>query len=363
MSDPVAVRVVEIPELTSLILNYLKERDIVSCALVNRAWHKAVIPSLYQNVTIFPLYHRRTLEKAGWDGFQKYSFHMRELMIESYEECNISFFGHYCTNLAVLHLKFSNNESTPTTWSQDILKLVANNPGISILYLTSDFSVCYATREFYHHVVELGLLSAEYIHLDITGKPTRGEFMQALRDQVGHHAWCLKQLDIGNLRSVDVPVLVEILRASGSSLLSFRLWKSSLTDELLLVLSEYHGKTLERLTFGKCPEIFHKDRIEALLSRCPKLQLLHVFNCEKEDNLCMTMTEEHRLRWVGPDGKVFKGFTSDQVRLTAVRAARNIPIPDTTMDEGTICGGPWRRVEMMRKGQIKNHIRFVANRD
>ncbi|KAF9560854.1 hypothetical protein EC968_005988 [Mortierella alpina] len=202
---------------------------------------------------------------------------------------------------------------------------------------------------------------AEYIDLDITGEPTRNRVMQALRDQVGHHAWCLKHLDIGNLRSVDVPVLVEILRASSSLLLSFRLWKSSLTDELLLALSEYHGKTLERLTFGKCPEIFHKDKIEALLSRCPKLQLLHVFNCDKEDDFCMTVTEERPLRWVGPDGKMFKIFTADKLRPPSVSHARKIPLSDTTMDDGIVCDDPWVYLDLMRKLDFQSHIRFVAD--
>ncbi|KAF9560853.1 hypothetical protein EC968_005987 [Mortierella alpina] len=183
--------------------------------------------------------------------------------------------------------------------------------------------------------------------------------MQALRDQVGHHAWCLKHLDIGNLRSDDLPVLVEILRASRSSLLSFRLWKSSLTDELLLALSEYHGKTLERVTFGKCPEIFHKDKIEALLSRCPKLQLLHVFNCEQEYGLCMAVTEERRLRCVGPDGKVLMRYQVPGARL--ICKTTNIRIAATMMDDGLVNDDLWRPVEMMREGQIRNHIRFIAN--
>jgi len=159
---------------------------------------------------------------------------------------------------------------------------------------------------------------------------------------------------------MDAQLLVEILGASESSLISFQLRESSLTDELLSVLLQRHGKTLERVAFDKCPEIFQKAHIEALLSRCPKLQLLHVFNCKEMSDLCRTMTEARRLRWVGSDGKVFKVFTSDRVCLEPVRYVGSIQVTDPAMEEDAAHNGLWRRVDMMRRGQIMNHIRFVA---
>ncbi|KAF9560851.1 hypothetical protein EC968_005985 [Mortierella alpina] len=202
--------------------------------------------------------------------------------------------------------------------------------------------------------------SAEYIQLDIR-EPHRGKVVRVLRDQVGHHAWCLKHLDIGGLRAVDVPGLVEILRASRSSLLSFRLWKSSLTDELLLVLSEYHGKTLERVTFGKCPEIFHKDKIEALLSQCPHLQSLDVFNCEKEGDLHIAMTGKFQARRTSSDGRVFTVLTSDHIHLKLFMYGQVDQVPDIATDEGTVDDGLWRIVDMIRLGRIRDHVRFVAD--
>ncbi|KAF9289703.1 hypothetical protein BGZ68_008785 [Mortierella alpina] len=203
--------------------------------------------------------------------------------------------------------------------------------------------------------------SAECINLHITGNPTRSGSLLILRDQVGHHAWRLKHLDIGPLRFKDSLVLTVILRASKSSLDSFRLWNSYFGDELLLTLLENHCKTLKQVTFGKCTEIFRKTPIEALLSQCPNLQMLHVYNCAEEGELCMTMTEDRRLRWISPEGQIFKVFTSDQVHLTPVRNGGNIQFAHAPTDEGTVPDALWRRVDMMHRGQIKNHIRFLAN--
>ncbi|KAF9963938.1 hypothetical protein BGZ70_007099 [Mortierella alpina] len=482
MSDLTAVRIFDIPELTSLVAKHLRKSDLVACARVSRAWHNTFIPFIYRSVEI-QYYYPAIRDRASWDGFKKHSSHMRELEIEYTEWRDISLFGFNCTNLAVLHIRIRDDPPTNPYWSSDLLKLISNNPSISTLRITgtnddhltvlrlprympglrrlvisgremgeqyvneimrcahrleeldlnislsfkdsnrwhsaarsdldtliTEFSLkdqdadvdtqdeptimdsevhryrqgtrlkkfCFFLSEYERDTYSYERNSASVdasrlfrlccsaddicLNLDLKGEPTRNKAMQVLRDQVSHCAWCLKHLDLGPLQATDSQLLVEILGISGLSLNTFQLRESRVADELLSVLLQRHGKTLKRVAFDKCSEIFQKANMEAVLSRCSKLQLLHVFNCEKMSDLCRTRTEERRLRWTGPDGKVFKVFTSDQVCLKPVRCVPSIQVADTTTEEKDAAhNGLWRRVEMMRRGQIRNQIRFIAH--
>ncbi|KAF9289704.1 hypothetical protein BGZ68_008786 [Mortierella alpina] len=89
--------------------------------------------------------------------------------------------------------------------------------------------------------------SADFIHLSFMGI-TQASAMKILHAQVGHPAWCLKHLHIGPLQGVSHLILVKILGATTSSLVSLYLWETVLTDELLSVVLQNHGKSLQRVT-------------------------------------------------------------------------------------------------------------------
>ncbi|KAF9989496.1 hypothetical protein BGZ75_006188 [Mortierella antarctica] len=157
MSKLAAVKVFEIPELATLVINHLKKRDLVACALVHSAWHKATIPFIYHSITIVSVwrFRERSLDEDFWSGFKKYGRYMRLLEIDSSAVSAMSSLGFSCINLTDLHLDICEEASTNVLWFRGLLKLISNNPGISSLELGAR-SGCPVT--FDHHLVVLGLL-------------------------------------------------------------------------------------------------------------------------------------------------------------------------------------------------------------
>ncbi|KAF9958810.1 hypothetical protein BGZ72_010872 [Mortierella alpina] len=484
MSQIAAVKIIEIPELAFLVLQHLTRPDFVACALVNRAWHGAIIPYLYQTVTVRERHDQKPSDDASWDGFQKYSSHIRELRIDSGARRDIALFGFNCTQLTSLQLQFSENTPQNAQWPRDLLKLISSNPGISALCLASSGGDS-PVNEFDYHLVVLGILrymprlkklvmigtsmtmssideilrcayrleeldlamdridedptfrpsrshlgfdfdsyladlclkdhddvdavdtsdgpyildsqfrrcrqgtrlkkfslklrhrfrrgvpsrdglglvrlccSAESIQLGFKEGRSRNTALLILGDQFWHPAWCLKHLDIGYGNSSVLPM---VLRASPSSLVSFRLANAYLSAELLSALLSNHRKTLERVVVGKCPEIRIKTVAEALMSRCPNLRSLDIFDCESEGDLRMVMVGGRQARWVGPDDRVFKLFTSDQSPLASDRTRGTYNIPIVTMEaESTVQEDAWKHLDIMLRHQALGHIRFVAN--
>ncbi|KAF9958812.1 hypothetical protein BGZ72_010874 [Mortierella alpina] len=207
--------------------------------------------------------------------------------------------------------------------------------------------------------------SAEEIQLsisDVMEGPTRRNSILTLYEQVHHPAWRLKHLDIGSTYLEDYSILIKIVRDSASSLVSFRLGDSYFTDELLHVLLQNHGKTLKRMAVGKCPEFFFKANIEAILSRCPNLQSLDLYNCEKGGDLRTATAGEPKTQWVGPKGQIFKVFMASIGRWTFVDIGGTLKPEYILLDtETAIQNDPWKHIELMRDRKYNSHIRFVAN--
>ncbi|CAO3566757.1 unnamed protein product [Mortierella alpina] len=191
MSYLTAVKIFDIPELTSLVAKHLGKPDLVACARVSCAWHNTFIPFIYRSVKI-ARYHRQIRDRASWDGFQKHSSHMRELAIEHMAECDFPLFGFNCTNLTVLRLTPPYEASSKAQWSSGLLKLISNNLGISTLrLLMSDDPV---VDDIEHHLVVLGLLRymSELKKLVIIG-PSMGETSV---DESMRCAYRLEELDV-----------------------------------------------------------------------------------------------------------------------------------------------------------------------
>ncbi|KAF9958811.1 hypothetical protein BGZ72_010873 [Mortierella alpina] len=155
MSQVFAIKVFEIPELASHVTLHLTRLDLCTCAMVNRAWHEAIVPILYHSVIIDDRHGRKGSTGICWDGFQKHSSHMRRLKIDNRARRDISLFGFNCTNLTVLHLVISADPRLTPQWSSDLLKMIANNPDISTLQLTSLDDPRINVID--HHLVVLGL--------------------------------------------------------------------------------------------------------------------------------------------------------------------------------------------------------------
>ncbi|KAF9289705.1 hypothetical protein BGZ68_008787 [Mortierella alpina] len=482
MSHLAAVKVFKISELAILVTNHLTRSDLLACILVHRSWHEAIIPFLYDSVTIgehySPIPLETSLEEASWDGFKKHSHHMQALEIYSLSIQNISLFGSNCTSLSILRLEIS-GETGPqyALWAWGLLKLIANNPSISTLCLKSGTDS--VVNGFDHHLVVLGVLrympglkklvidgesmgqssvdeilrcayrleeldvtmdriyedpipepsgprvgfdlashladlslkdlddvntqdepyildslgrqcrqgsrlkkfsftlknrrkkgvvsshasllvrlcrSADYVQLSLKDEHTRDTGLQTLYDQVSHPMWCLKHLGIG---SGNPSIMLKILRGSTLPLVSFRLQDGGFSDELLEVLLQVHGKSLQRVSIGKCQDFFLQTNVEKVLSRCPNLQSLDVFNCDQK--LDPAMTEERQSRWICPDGRVFKVLTSEQPRFTFVIVEGISKPVYATKLAGTVMDGPWKHLDMMRTDQVSSRIRFVAN--
>ncbi|KAF9963937.1 hypothetical protein BGZ70_007098 [Mortierella alpina] len=206
--------------------------------------------------------------------------------------------------------------------------------------------------------------SAEYIQLcisDVMEGPSRRNSFLTLHELVARPTCRLKHLDIGPTCPEDYSVLVRILSDSACSLVSFRLWESYFTDELLSVLLQNHGKTLQRVAVGKCPEFFFKSNIEALLSGCPDLEALDLYNCDRGGDRRMAMTGGPKTQWVGSDERVFKVFVSRLSHWTFIDDGRSVGPVYVVSDAA--CTGQndlWKHLESMRDSKFNSHIRFSA---
>ncbi|KAF9937766.1 hypothetical protein BGZ67_000922 [Mortierella alpina] len=139
MSQLAAVKVFEIPELSVLVIDPLEKSDLAACALVQRTWHKTVLPFPYRTFLIGDRYRlfSPSFNEANWDRFRKHTTHIRLLEISSRAKRDLSLFDFNCTHLTDLHLhlRLSANTSDNAHWSLGLLKLISNSPGISTLRL------------------------------------------------------------------------------------------------------------------------------------------------------------------------------------------------------------------------------------
>ncbi|CAO3566758.1 unnamed protein product [Mortierella alpina] len=201
--------------------------------------------------------------------------------------------------------------------------------------------------------------SAEDVQLFFLDRPNRRTGFLTLYEEVGHPAWRLKHLYIG-FGGLDV--VAKILSVCTSPLVSFRLWNCNFSDELLSVLLQYHGKTLQRVSFGNCRGFLLKARVEAMLSRCPDLQSLDLYTYERGVDRRKVMAGGIKSQWTGPNGRVFKVLLSHKAFWVPVRASHEAMGADTMMDqENPIPDDPWKQLELMESFKIKSHIRFLAS--
>ncbi len=225
---------------------------------------------------------------------------------------------------------------------------------LSIFYLLECIKYNYCVGKL--SIFEIRLSTDMFIKRWLYIILTRSRSFITLYDQVNHPAWCLKHLDIGY---GDPSVVVKILRASASSLVSFRLWDSDFSDELLSVLLQLHGKTLQRVSIGKCEMFFLKAKVEAVLSRCPGLKSLEVFNCDPKAGIAMT--EERQVRWTGPEGRVFNVFISEQPRWKFVDREGIAKVVYVTRISNTDQHDLWSCLDLMLRDQVEGLLRFVAH--
>ncbi|KAF9289702.1 hypothetical protein BGZ68_008784 [Mortierella alpina] len=495
MSDLITSKIIGIPELAILVTGHLKRLDLVTCALVNHAWHEAIIPFLYHTVTfggVYPARHTARLACAPcYYGLYKYSQYTRVLKIYSRGLGDIPCHWFHYINLAVLDLEITHAFGN-LLWFLNLLELISNNPSILTLRLTStnpfpddeldlhlvmlrqlrympglkklvivgismgQSSVDEIMRCAYRleeldltmaridkdriprpnlpligfdlesSIAELSLkdhddvntlvgpyiadsqgrqcrkgtsiktfsltltsgrckgytassdtflllrhcCSAENIKLSIVEKSTRGRVMQTLHDLVGQPACALKHLDLGRMMcKASSEVLLEILRASTSSLVSFRLRDSVLFDELISVLLQYHGKTLQRVTLDECKGVNIRGRaratvatVETVLSGCPNLKSLDIFQRKIDEDVRMALAGDPQEQWTAADGQVFEMLTFGQVpdRRWLRRWQLHLLL-DTTLEDEDDRWDMWH-VPLLHTGYFYDiRIRSIAN--
>jgi len=127
-----ATSTLKIPELVALINQYLDQSTLARCVLVNRLWHSAFIPPLYNRIryTGSCLHEGRT--KDRWIGLQKYSVHTTELTVASGEFPDPEHLVPDCRDLTILRLHpntFDWNHNLPSYYTR-LLTLVQRNPDI-----------------------------------------------------------------------------------------------------------------------------------------------------------------------------------------------------------------------------------------
>ncbi|KAF9958813.1 hypothetical protein BGZ72_010875 [Mortierella alpina] len=206
--------------------------------------------------------------------------------------------------------------------------------------------------------------SAENIQLsisDVMKGPSRRNSILTLHEQVGHPAWCLRHLDIGSLWHEDSSVLVKILSASASPLISLRLWDVSFTYELLSVLLLNHGKTLQRVTVGQCPDLLSQANIKALVSGCPSLLSLDLCSCDRESAYGARLQDASVCQWRPSDGRVFKMFISDEAYYDFQSNGYYSEQEYSAFSEEPIPDDPWVHLDLMSRPDFQSRVRFVAN--
>ncbi|KAF9963936.1 hypothetical protein BGZ70_007097 [Mortierella alpina] len=206
--------------------------------------------------------------------------------------------------------------------------------------------------------------SAEHIQLcisDVMEGSSQRNCILTLHEQVSHPAWRLKHLDIGRVGSEDVSVLIKILDTSSSPLTSLRLWEVSFTDELLSVLVQKHGKTLRRVSVGKCQGFFSRAKVEALVSGCPNLQSLDLFNSDYESVDGARLQDASVCQWNIADGRIFKVFVSDEAFYAYHADGYYSPEEYAALMDEPIPDDPWLHLDLMWRPDFQSHLRFVAN--
>ncbi|KAG0245294.1 hypothetical protein B0O80DRAFT_430015 [Mortierella sp. GBAus27b] len=121
---------IHIQELVELIAVHLDHVDLASCARVNRIWHHAFSPLLYQHIIHGDAPHKKVVL---WSGVQRYSHHTRQLTIAADTFPELRLLGPDCRRLTTLDLGSTTPVNQPRLWVNWLLALVECNPDVHTL--------------------------------------------------------------------------------------------------------------------------------------------------------------------------------------------------------------------------------------